>query len=228
MTEVNRTWCGWQGHFQHRPANSFAAVDGCGRHRWHRLLPWRLDGVGQGIGAAHQRWPNPSLARSGRLSLATEQEWTRAIVPLSVVAKVRALRTGASVSLSSVRNGGEGWGEEALRNDDPVGMGGAPLSPALSPFVPHGARETDALLVTTVPARTFATTDTNPLTGEPEAGDPPVRFGGRGKVPTLVPSPIGRPDRTVAVSELFPLQSSLRGAGIAVQLSRHGHPCLRY
>ena len=35
--------------------------------------------------------------------------------------------------------------------------GEAPLSPALSPFVPHGARETNALLVTAVPARTFAT-----------------------------------------------------------------------
>ena len=33
---------------------------------------------------------------------------------LSVFAKVRAVRTGASVSLSSVPNGGEGWGEEAL------------------------------------------------------------------------------------------------------------------
>lgn len=30
----------------------------------------------------------------------------------------------------------------------------------------------------------------NPLTGEPDAGDPPVRFGGRGKVQTLVPTPI--------------------------------------
>ena len=34
-------------------------------------------------------------------------------------------------------------------------------------------------------------TTTNPLTGEPDAGDPPVRFGGRGKVQTLVPTPIG-------------------------------------
>jgi len=31
---------------------------------------------------------------------------------------------------------------------------------------------------------------TNPLTGEPDAGDPPVRFGGRGKVQSLVPTPI--------------------------------------
>ncbi len=32
---------------------------------------------------------------------------------------------------------------------------------------------------------------TNPLTGKPDAGDPPVRFGGRGKVPSLVPTSIG-------------------------------------
>src|ERR1017187_6021517 len=32
---------------------------------------------------------------------------------------------------------------------------------------------------------------TTPLTGEPDAGDPPVRFGGRGKVQSLVPTPIG-------------------------------------
>src|ERR1039458_764018 len=33
-------------------------------------------------------------------------------------------------------------------------------------------------------------TTTNPLTGEPDAGDPPVRFGGRGKVQSLAPTPI--------------------------------------
>src|ERR1039458_1811072 len=32
---------------------------------------------------------------------------------------------------------------------------------------------------------------TKPLTGEPDAGDPPVRFGGRGKVQSLVPTTIG-------------------------------------
>ncbi len=63
-----------------------------------------------------------------------------------------------SGSLSSVRNGGEGWGEEALRTGETVWMGGAPLSPTLYPFVPHGARETEALLVAAVSARTFATT----------------------------------------------------------------------
>ena len=78
---------------------------------------------------------------------------------VSVVAEVRAVRTVAPVSLSSVRNGGEGRGEEELRNGDTVRVDGSPLSPALSPFVPHGAREPDALLVTAVPARTFARTD---------------------------------------------------------------------
>ena len=62
---------------------------------------------------------------------------------LSILAKDRAVRTGVSVSLSSVRNGGEGRGEEALRNDGAARVGEAPLSPALSPFVPHGARETE-------------------------------------------------------------------------------------
>ena len=82
--------------------------------------------------------------------------------PVGVVlifAKVRAVRTGASGSLSSVRNGGEGWGEEVLRNGDTVRVAGAPLSPTLSPFVPHGEREMDALLMAAVPAQTFATID---------------------------------------------------------------------
>ena len=78
---------------------------------------------------------------------------------VSVFAKVRTVPTVASVSLSSVRNGGEGRGEEALGNGDTVRMGGAPLSPTLSPFVPHGARETDAPLVRAAPTLTFATTD---------------------------------------------------------------------
>src|ERR1035438_1521858 len=36
---------------------------------------------------------------------------------------------------------------------------------------------------------------TKPLTGEPDAGDPPVRFGGRGKVQSLVPTPIAKDSR---------------------------------
>ncbi len=34
--------------------------------------------------------------------------------------------------------------------------------------------------------------DGKPLTGELDAGDPPVQFGGRGKVQFLVPTPICR------------------------------------
>ena len=51
---------------------------------------------------------------------------------VSVFAKVRAVRTRASGSLSSVRNGGEGRGEEALRNRDTVRMGRHP-SPRPAP-----------------------------------------------------------------------------------------------
>ena len=72
---------------------------------------------------------------------------------LSIVAKFRA------VPLSSVRNGGEGRGEEALRIGETARKGGAPLSPTLSPFVPHGAREPDALLGAAISARTFAKID---------------------------------------------------------------------
>ena len=60
---------------------------------------------------------------------------------LAIVGKVRAVRTVVSGSRASVRNGGEGWGEEARRKGDTVRKGGAPLSPVLSPVVPHGARE---------------------------------------------------------------------------------------
>ena len=95
--------------------------------------------------------PNPQLG------------WTTKDTKMGAISlcESSADRSGSSVSLSSVRNGGEGWGEEALCNDDPVGMGGAPLSPALSPFVPHGERESDPLLVASVAAHTLATIDSN-------------------------------------------------------------------
>ena len=75
----------------------------------------------------------------------------------SVFANVCAVRTLPSVSLSAVWNGGEGRGEEALRHAENIRSIGAPLSPTLSPFVPHGARETDALFVAADAAHTFAT-----------------------------------------------------------------------
>ena len=80
----------------------------------------------------------------------------------AVFANVRAVRTLPSVSLSAVWNGGEGRGEEALRHAENIRSIGAPLSPTLSPFVPHGARETDALFVAAAFAHMFATMDTAP------------------------------------------------------------------
>jgi len=82
VTDVNRTLRGWYGYFQHSKANVFASVDGYVRRRLRSLLQWRLDGVGKGIGATHQRWPNKWFAHCGLLSLAAEHEWTRTIVRL--------------------------------------------------------------------------------------------------------------------------------------------------
>ena len=55
-----------------------------------------------------------------------------AIAPASVLAKMRAVRAGASGSLSSIRNGGAGCGEEALRKVGPFVMVKHP-SPLPSP-----------------------------------------------------------------------------------------------
>ena len=82
VTDVNRTLRGWYGYFQHSKANTFTSVDGYVRRRLRSLLQWRLDGVGKGIGAPHQRWPNAWFARGGLLSLAAEHAWTRTIVKL--------------------------------------------------------------------------------------------------------------------------------------------------
>ena len=82
VSDMNRSLRGWYGYFQHSKANVFTAVDGYVRRRLRSLLQWRLDGVGQGIGATHQRWPNEWFAQRGLLSLAAEHEWTRTIVAL--------------------------------------------------------------------------------------------------------------------------------------------------
>ena len=82
VTDVNRSLRGWYGYFQHSKATTFAAVDGYVRRRLRSMLQWRLDGVGKGLGATHQRWPNEWFARCGLLSLAAEHEWTRTIVGL--------------------------------------------------------------------------------------------------------------------------------------------------
>ncbi|MDR3457035.1 MAG: group II intron reverse transcriptase/maturase, partial [Verrucomicrobiae bacterium] len=58
VSDVNRTLRGWYGYFQHSKANTFRSVDGYVRRRLRRVLQWRLDGQGKGIGEAHHRWPN--------------------------------------------------------------------------------------------------------------------------------------------------------------------------
>jgi RNA-directed DNA polymerase len=82
VADVNGTLRGWYGYFQHSQANVFAAVDGYVRRRLRSVLEKRRGRTRQGLGAAHQRWPNEWFARRGLLSLAVEHEWTRTIVKL--------------------------------------------------------------------------------------------------------------------------------------------------
>jgi RNA-directed DNA polymerase len=82
VADVNGTLRGWYGYFQHSKANVFAAVDGYVRRRLRSVLEKRRGRTRQGLGAAHQRWPNEWFARRGLLSLAAEHEWTRTIVRL--------------------------------------------------------------------------------------------------------------------------------------------------
>jgi RNA-directed DNA polymerase len=82
VADVNRTLRGWYGYFQHSRASTFQQVDGYVRRRLRSLLEKRRGRVRQGLGAAHQRWPNQWFAQQGLLSLAAEHEWTRTIVQL--------------------------------------------------------------------------------------------------------------------------------------------------
>ena len=82
VADVNRTLRGWYGYFQHSKANVFTTVDGYVRRRLRRLLEKQRGHARQGLGAAHQRWPNEWFARRGLLSLAAEHAWTRTIVRL--------------------------------------------------------------------------------------------------------------------------------------------------
>ena len=82
VTDVNRSLRGWHQYFQQSKAGVFTAVDGDVRRRLRSVRPWRLDGRGQGTGAAHPRWPNEWLARRGLLSLAAEHQRTRTIAGL--------------------------------------------------------------------------------------------------------------------------------------------------
>jgi len=74
---VNRTVRGWYGYFQHSRSSTFRAVDGYVRRRLRSLLEKRRGRTRQGLGRAHNRWPNEWFARRGLLSLAAEHEWTR-------------------------------------------------------------------------------------------------------------------------------------------------------
>ena len=80
VADVNGTLRGWYNYFQHSKANVFATVDGYVRRRLRSLLEKRRGRTRQGLGAAHQRWPNEWFARRGLLSLAAEHVWTRTIV----------------------------------------------------------------------------------------------------------------------------------------------------
>jgi RNA-directed DNA polymerase len=82
VTDVNRTLRGWYGYFQHSQANVFPAVDGFLRRRLRSILEKRRGNTRQGIGKAHQRWPNQWFAKHGLLSLAELHEYTRTIVSL--------------------------------------------------------------------------------------------------------------------------------------------------
>jgi RNA-directed DNA polymerase len=82
VADVNRTVRGWYGYFQHSKSNVFATVDGYVRRRLRSLLEKRRGHARQGMGTAHQRWPNAWFARRGLLSLAAEHEWTRTIVAI--------------------------------------------------------------------------------------------------------------------------------------------------
>ena len=51
-------------------------------------------------------------------------------------------------------------------------------------------RRTGAILLSHSPSASEPISKENPLTGKPDARNGPVRFGGRGEVQTLVPTPI--------------------------------------
>ena len=82
VLDVNRTLRGWYGYFQHSKANVFTTVDGYVRRRLRSLLEKRRGYTRQGLGRAHQRWPNEWFAKHGLLSLAALHEFTRIIVKL--------------------------------------------------------------------------------------------------------------------------------------------------
>lgn len=78
--DVNRSLRGWYEYFQHSKGHVFAKIDGYVRHRLRSLLEKRRGHTRQGMGRAHQRWPNEWFARRGLWSLAAAHDWTRATV----------------------------------------------------------------------------------------------------------------------------------------------------
>jgi RNA-directed DNA polymerase len=82
IRDVNRSLRGWYGYFQHSKDNVFTTVDGYVRRRLRSLLEKRRGYTRQGLGRAHQRWPNQWFAKQGLLSLAELHEFTRIIVKL--------------------------------------------------------------------------------------------------------------------------------------------------
>ena len=82
ITDVNRTLRGWFEYFQHSIGNVFPEVDGFTRRRLRSMLEKRRGYTRQGLGQAHQRWPNAWFAQQGLLSLAAEHAWKRTIVKL--------------------------------------------------------------------------------------------------------------------------------------------------
>jgi RNA-directed DNA polymerase len=82
IEDVNRTLRGWYEYFQHSKESTFRGVDGFVRRRLRSLLEKRRGRTRQGLGKAHQRWPNAWFAHRGLLSLAAEHAWTRTIVAL--------------------------------------------------------------------------------------------------------------------------------------------------
>jgi len=82
VQSLNRTLRGWYADFQHSQKATFPQVDGFVRRRLRSLLEKRRGRTRQGIGRAHQRWPNAWFAQMGLVSLEAEHNWTRTIVRL--------------------------------------------------------------------------------------------------------------------------------------------------
>lgn len=80
IADVNRTLRGWFEYFKHTTVRSvFSRLDGWLRRRLRRILLQQQHrrGQGQGLGPAHQRWPNAFFAEHGLYSLDTAHALAR-------------------------------------------------------------------------------------------------------------------------------------------------------